>query len=77
MFAMERIHDSWSIYLEEIKQAEWFQTLQILVQKEREDKIVYPPVELVFNAFTVPFENISVVILGQDPYINALTKLFT
>lgn len=32
---------------------------------------VYPPPKLVFNAFEhCPFENVKVVILGQDPYIN-------
>ena len=33
---------------------------------------VYPPRELVFNAMRLtPFEEVKVVILGQDPYINA------
>jgi uracil-DNA glycosylase len=32
---------------------------------------IYPPRELIFNAFTkFNFENTKVVILGQDPYIN-------
>ncbi len=32
---------------------------------------VYPPRELVFNAMRLtPFEEVKVVILGQDPYIN-------
>lgn len=32
---------------------------------------VYPPPQLVFNAFEhCPFEKVKVVILGQDPYIN-------
>src|SRR5210317_1274969 len=32
---------------------------------------VYPPRELVFNAMRLtPFEQVRVVILGQDPYIN-------
>jgi uracil-DNA glycosylase len=33
------------------------------------DEPVYPPPQLVFNAFTLcPFDQVKVVILGQDPY---------
>lgn len=33
---------------------------------------IYPPFELVFNAFCqTPFENVKVVIMGQDPYHGA------
>ena len=34
-------------------------------------KKVYPPREMVFNAMRLPpFNDVRVVILGQDPYIN-------
>jgi uracil-DNA glycosylase len=34
-------------------------------------KIIYPPGPLIFNAFNLtPFNKVSVVILGQDPYHN-------
>ena len=34
-------------------------------------KIIYPPGPLIFNAFNqTPFDKVSVVILGQDPYHN-------
>lgn len=37
---------------------------------------VYPPRELVFNAMrTTPFEQVRVVIIGQDPYINEHREL--
>ncbi len=37
--------------------------------KRQAGKIIYPPQEDVFNAFRfTPFENVNVVILGQDPY---------
>eukprot|EP00386_Alphamonas_edax_P015958 GDKI01048803.1.p1 GENE.GDKI01048803.1~~GDKI01048803.1.p1 ORF type:complete len:310 (-),score=105.86 GDKI01048803.1:33-962(-) len=39
------------------------------VKQERTSKKVYPPEELVFNAFrTTPLERVKVVIVGQDPY---------
>ena len=32
-------------------------------------KIIFPPGSLIFNAFEItPFENVKVVIIGQDPY---------
>jgi uracil-DNA glycosylase len=35
-------------------------------------KVIYPPGNLIFNAFdTTPFEAVKVVILGQDPYHGA------
>ncbi len=37
---------------------------------------VYPPRELVFNAMRItPFEQVRVVIIGQDPYINEHREL--
>lgn len=39
------------------------------VDAEYENLIVYPPQELIFNAFEhCHFEDVKVVILGQDPY---------
>lgn len=35
------------------------------------DDIIYPPQNLIFNAFKLtPFDKINIVILGQDPYHN-------
>ena len=40
-----------------------------LRQEKKEDKVVYPPSHLIFNALnTTPLPNVKVVILGQDPY---------
>lgn len=40
-----------------------------LVQEESENKTIYPPEDLIFNAFLhTPFEKVKVVIMGQDPY---------
>lgn len=41
------------------------------VKKEYENKNIFPPKNLIFNAFrTTPWDNIKVVIIGQDPYPN-------
>ncbi len=40
-----------------------------LGEEKRSGAVVYPPFPLVFNAFCqTPFEKVSVVIIGQDPY---------
>lgn len=38
------------------------------VAAERKKGVVYPPKSDVFAAFEVPFEDVKVVIVGQDPY---------
>lgn len=40
-----------------------------LLQEMKQDKVIYPPNALIFNALnTTPLDNVKVVILGQDPY---------
>lgn len=40
-----------------------------LAQELKSGAIVYPPFKLIFNAFCqTPFDNVKVVIIGQDPY---------
>lgn len=47
----------------------YFKALLTFISAEREQFTVYPPEELVFNAFEkTPYEAVKVVILGQDPY---------
>jgi len=42
---------------------------QFLAQQKKSGKSIYPPGELWFNAFnSTPFDQVKVVILGQDPY---------
>ena len=47
----------------------YFLELKQFVTNERKQHVVYPKEEEVFNALqTTPFENVKVIILGQDPY---------
>lgn len=52
------------------KEKPYFQNILSQVSQQRDaGKIIYPPQEDVFNAFRfTPFDNVNVVILGQDPY---------
>jgi uracil-DNA glycosylase len=48
----------------------YFQQLRaFLVQEMQAGQVVYPPASLIFNAFNLtPFDQVKVVIIGQDPY---------
>ncbi|AKT92957.1 uracil-DNA glycosylase [Campylobacter gracilis] len=67
-----RIESGWKEALREEFLSEYFVKIKenLLAAKERE--IVYPPGNLIFNAFNLtPFERVRAVILGQDPYHGA------
>ena len=61
--------DRWHPQLaEEIAKPYWLQ-LQHFVHSEREQHTVFPPADKVFAALQLtPFNDVSVVILGKDPY---------
>lgn len=67
-----KIEPSWKAVLESEFDQPYFQSIATFLRKEKEDgKTVYPPGSLIFNAFnTTPFEQVKVIILGQDPYHN-------
>jgi len=64
------IHKSWINALADEFKSDYFTSMLAQLQKEKDDgEIVYPPSELIFNAFNrTPFDKVKVVILGQDPY---------
>jgi len=67
-----RIESGWEEALREEFLSEYFVKIKenLLAAKARE--IVYPPGNLIFNAFNLtPFERVRAVILGQDPYHGA------
>ncbi|NET32969.1 MAG: uracil-DNA glycosylase [Cyanothece sp. SIO1E1] len=68
-----RIEESWKQTLAAEFEQPYFQGLISFVKAEKSaGKTIYPPGSLIFNAFdTTPFDQVKVVILGQDPYINA------
>ncbi len=60
---------SWKEVLSDELQKPYFNDLEIFIAEQRKLNIIYPPNNLVFNAFNrTPFDTIKVVILGQDPY---------
>jgi uracil-DNA glycosylase len=64
------IEESWRNRLQEEFHADYFSELKSFLTDEKEKgKIIYPPGQKIFSAFDfTPFEQVKVVILGQDPY---------
>lgn len=64
-----RIHDSWRQVLQPEFDKPYFELLASFVRHEYQTKTCFPPAGQIFNAFDVcPFDQVRVVIIGQDPY---------
>ena len=60
---------TWKEIIKEEEQKEYYKSLIKFISDEYENKTIYPKKELIFNAFNLtPYENVKVVIIGQDPY---------
>jgi uracil-DNA glycosylase len=67
--AQVKIHPSWLKHLEQEFDKNYFGELTQFVKKENSSATIYPEGKNIFRAFELcPFENVKVVILGQDPY---------
>lgn len=63
------IEESWAAQLSSEFEKPYFEQLIQFVRAEYAAGICYPPGSLIFNAFNqTPFQDVKVVILGQDPY---------
>ena len=64
-----KLEDSWKRYLSAEFDKEYFANLTKLVRQEYQNHQCFPPGRQVFNAFNLcPFNDVKVVIIGQDPY---------
>lgn len=64
-----RIEESWRKQLQPEFDKPYFRILTDYVRKEYQEQTIYPPGNLIFNAFNLcPFDRVKVVIIGQDPY---------
>jgi len=65
-----QIEESWKTALKPEFAKTYFQNIVTFLKTEKmANRTIYPPGSQIFNAFnTTPYENIKVVILGQDPY---------
>ena len=64
-----KIEDSWRQYLQGEFDKPYFAALTDFVRSEYQQTCCYPPGRFIFNAFNLcPFNEVKVVIIGQDPY---------
>jgi uracil-DNA glycosylase len=64
-----RLHRSWHEKLKDEISKPYIADLKKFLADEQQNHTIYPPEPLVFNAFAqTPYENVKVVIVGQDPY---------
>ncbi len=60
---------SWQKFISTEQQKPYFKTLQTFIDDEYQLATVYPPKSMIYSAFDeCAFDELKVVILGQDPY---------
>lgn len=65
------IETRWYEVLKEEFESPYLAEIKRFLIEEKKKHIVFPPSQLIFNAFNLtPFDDVKVVILGQDPYHN-------
>lgn len=63
------INKNWDIILKDEFQKTYFKKLGIFVKQEYKNKQIFPPYEHIFDALRfTDYDEVKVVILGQDPY---------
>jgi uracil-DNA glycosylase len=65
-----RLEPGWKQVLAAEFESDYMRSLrEFLKQEKQQRKVIYPPGNEIFNAFNhTPFDQVKVVILGQDPY---------
>ncbi len=65
-----QIEDSWKTILLDEFEKDYFKKIKDFLKEEiHSGKTIYPPGKEIFNAFyKTPFDDVKIVIIGQDPY---------
>ncbi|MCX7743414.1 MAG: uracil-DNA glycosylase [Flavobacteriales bacterium] len=67
-----QIHDTWYQVLKNEFEKPYFLKLKDFLTSEKSQYVIYPPGPLIFNAFnSTPFDQVKIVLIGQDPYHGA------
>lgn len=65
------INENWKHILADQFEAPYFKALRTFLINEKKTQVIFPPGNLIFSAFNrTAFDNVKVVIIGQDPYHN-------
>ena len=66
-----QLEEGWKTALAGEFEKPYMQDLKAFLKQEQQMYRIFPPNKLIFNAFNhTPFDQVKVVILGQDPYHN-------
>lgn len=69
---LDMFGNDWDEVLKEEIEKPYFQQLMTWLDQEYAEEVVYPPRDLLFQAFRLtPYAEVKAVILGQDPYHGA------
>ncbi len=64
-----QLDTNWQKHLASEFEKDYFKNLVEFIEKEKQQHRIFPPENLVFSAFNLTsFDDVKVVILGQDPY---------
>ena len=68
-----KLHPQWREAIGDEFEKDYMQSLrEFLIQRKQQGAVIYPPTQQWFSALnSTPFEDVRVVILGQDPYHGA------
>lgn len=66
---MNKIATTWNEFFKQIREKDYSKTLNEFLDAEYSSHTIYPPRDLIFNAFKLTkLKDVKVVIIGQDPY---------
>lgn len=66
---MKLVGNNWDLILESEYQKEYFKKLILFINKIYKEKVIFPPKNKILRALELTdYDNVKVVILGQDPY---------
>ncbi len=66
---MDKVPSNWNEFFKNVGKKDYSDELNHFLNKEYANSVIYPPRDLLFNAFKLtPLNKVKVVIVGQDPY---------
>lgn len=69
---IKTIDKSWSDFFSSQAKLEYFKKLEVFIETEYQSKTIFPPKSKIFEALNLcSFDNLKVVVIGQDPYHGA------
>ena len=66
---MKLIGNDWDTILEKEFEKDYYKNLRIFLNDEYSSQTIFPPAKDIYNALRItPYNEVKVLILGQDPY---------